>query len=430
MQKTIQTPTERSIDRSATTLFFYCFLAYAFSYLGRQNFSACMPAMIAEGIIDKAWGGYITTAYMLVYGAGQLINGMGGTRIKPQYMIGTGLAGAGAMNILMGFVTSPWLMMLVWGCNGLFQSMLWAPVIRIFTDRLPKHKQYAAGVNIAPSVSVGTVLAYLVPGILLRFTDWRVVFWVAGIVLWIVFLVWTVGHVCLSNYIRYMDEQCQLERNARTEEKATVDKHRASFWTVMITTGLLLVLPCLVCFGALKDAVVSWIPTFFTEQFAMSEYQASLITVAVPVVSVGGAYVSTWLNKRWIRNELWTSGAMFLIALPCMLGVVLCNGRSAVLCVAFLAVAIAAMWGANTMFLTMLPYHFARLGLSSAVTGFFNCFAFFAVAACTSLYGVVASEMGWQTLTLIWLGLSVCGGGFCLVAGKVWAKRSKMLDEG
>ena len=43
--------TRRRIGLCATQLFLYCFLAYTCSYLGRKNFSACIPAMIDEGFI-------------------------------------------------------------------------------------------------------------------------------------------------------------------------------------------------------------------------------------------------------------------------------------------------------------------------------------------------------------------------------------------
>ena len=414
-----------SVNRSANTLFLYCFIAYALSYLGRQNFSACLPSMMAEGVLDKTWGGYITTAYMMVYAAGQFVNGVSGTRIKPQYMIGIGLGGAGIMNLCMGAVSSPVLMLLIWSGNGLFQSMLWAPMIRVFTDRLPKEKQYAAGVNIAPSIPVGTVLAYLLPGILLTFASWRTVFFVMGVILLLACLGWTVGHVYLKKYIDYMEEKCRHERTVQATGNVSPSRPEASLFFVMISAGLLFVLPCLLCLGALKDAVTAWMPTFFAESFGMDGASASLITVIVPAVSVSGAYVSTWINKRFIRNELFTGGLMTAVMTVCMLGVVFLQGHSMMACAAFLAVGISAMWGANTMFLTMLPYHFAKVNLSSAVTGFFNCFTYFSSAAATSVYGILAEYADWQVLTLTWLGIGIFGVISCALAGRVWRKKSE-----
>ena len=430
MMTSSHTPSPRSMNTSANALFLYCFMAYAVSYIGRQNLSACLPAIMSDGLMDKAWGGYIATAYMLCYGAGQLINGWSGTRIKPQYMIGTGLLGAGIMNILMGCLTSPWLMMAVWSGNGLCQSMLWAPIIRVFTDRLPAEKRYSAGVNIATSIPVGTVLAYLIPGILLKFTSWRVVFFASGGVLLVAFLIWSVGHMHLADYIRHMDEICLQERSTLVQNPkgdTTASPKPSLIWAIL-STGILLVLPCIFCNGALKDAMTAWIPTFFAERFGMDESGASLMTVIVPVVSVSGAYVSTWINKKWLGNELRTSSVMFLLAVVCLLGVAVGGEASSVVSAICLAVCISAMWGANTMFLTMLPYHFAKLNLSSAVTGFLNCFAYFSSAVFTSVYGGLAGSVGWHILVWVWLGIGVCGMAMCLVAGKVWAGKRQILE--
>jgi hypothetical protein len=88
------------------------------------------------------------------------------------------------------------------------------------------------------------------------------------------------------------------------------------------------------------------------------------------------------------------------------------------------------MWGANTMFLTMLPYHFAGLGLTSSVTGFLNCCAYFASATFSSLYGLVAEWAGWSALIWIWIFISFLGILVCLVGGRIWGRKAKQLDEG
>ena len=116
--------TPSRVGRCATQLFLYCFLAYTCSYIGRKNFSACLPAMIEESFLTKTWGGTITTAYMLTYSIGQMLNGMIGSKIKPKFMIGIGLFGAAICNFSMGVVSTAMVMPVVWACNGFFHSML------------------------------------------------------------------------------------------------------------------------------------------------------------------------------------------------------------------------------------------------------------------------------------------------------------------
>ena len=427
--------TPRRVGLCATQLFLYCFLAYTCSYLGRKNFSACIPAMIDEGFITKTFAGTVSSAYMLVYGAGQMLNGIIGTKIKPRYMIGTGLCGAGLCNLIMGFAPAAAIMPLIWACNGLFHSMLWAPIIRTFTDLLPAGRKEKAGTNIAASCSVGAILAFLIPGFILRFAGWRTVFYISGGVLLTCFVIWVVGNRFLKGYIRMMEETTALERAAILEkaEKAAAAEHRTvkrSLPAILLASGLWAVIFGLVCNGALRDAVESWAPTFLKEQFGLDSSMANIIAVIIPIVSITGTYFANWLFLKVIKNELTTSCVMFGIAALCVGGLFLCRDMSAILCAVFMAVAISAMWGANHMFLTVVPYHFAPLGVTAAVTGLLNSIIYFATALCAALYGVLADSLGWQAMILIWMGIGLCGTFFCLIFARFWGKKRVALDEG
>ena len=425
----------RRIGICATQLFLYCFLAYTCSYLGRKNFSACIPAMIEQEFITKTFAGTVNSAYMLVYGAGQMLNGIIVTKIKPRYMIGTGLCGAGLCNVAMGFVPSAGIMPLIWALNGLFHSMLWAPIIRTFTDLLPAGRKEKAGTNIAASCSIGAVLAFLIPGLILKFGSWRSVFYISGGVLLTCFLIWVIGNRFLSGYIRMMEETTARERailleKAEAAAAAENRKVKRSLPAILVASGLWAVLFGLVCNGALRDAVESWAPTFLKEQFGQDASMANIITVIIPIISISGTYIANWMFLKLLKNELTTACIMFGIAALCVGGLFLCRDMNAILCAVFMAVAISAMWGANHMFLTVVPYHFAPLGVTAAVTGLLNSIIYFATALCAALYGVLADSFGWSVMILIWMGIGLAGTFFCLLFARFWGKKRVALDEG
>ena len=422
------------IQRSATKLFIYCFLSYACSYIGRKNFSACLPSMIAEGILTKSTGGYVTTAYMICYGAGQLISGLVGSKVKPRYMIGTGIMGAAICNLAMGFSSISALFPVIWAINGLFHSMLWAPIIRVFTDLLPEDRRERAGTNISVACSLGAVLAFLLPAGILRISHWRVVFFVSGGILLAAMLVWVIGNTCLRTYIRMMEEACAVQRRMNFEkaeaQAAATHKHvKHSLPALILASGLWVALFGLVCNGALRDAVESWAPTFLADQFRLEGSAAALISVIIPIISVTGTYFSNWIYIRFIRNELYTACVMFGIACACVLGLYAAREFSALLCALFMAVSVAAMWGANHMFLTVIPYHFASVGMSSAVTGFLNSVIYFATAVGSGIYGILAEQLGWRLLILVWLGVGLAGIVFCILGGKLWGRKKNASPE-
>jgi MFS family permease len=95
-----------------------------------------------------------------------------------------------------------------------------------------------------------------------------------------------------------------------------------------------------------------------------------------------------------------------------------------------MSVSVSAMWGANHMFLTVVPYHFAPLGLSAAVTGMLNSIIYFATAFCSGLYGLLADRLGWIPLMGIWFGIGTVGILVCLLGSGLWGRKRTELDEG
>lgn len=394
--------------------------------------------MITEGLLTKTYGGYITTAYMLVYGAGQMVNGILGSRYQPKYMIGIGLFGATICNLLMGVLNSVWLMVVVWAANGLFHSMLWAPIIRVFTDQIPDERRLRCGANIGAACSVGAILAFVIPGVMLKFTTWRCVFFLSAAILFIAFIVWVLGHKYLRDYLKLMDVVCKRDRVKHFAQTSTVGgdstinttpPKKYSIIGIVVSSGIWLMLLGLLCNGALRDGVESWVPTFLKEQFNLTPSRASLITVFVPIVSISGTYTANWLNNRHIKNELYTAGLMFIVAVLAVLGIYFTRNTNAWICVVFLSISTAAMWGTNHMFLTQLPYHFAKYGMSATITGAFNSIIYFSSALCAGVYGILADRMGWEFLIFIWLMLGILGVVFCLIPGKNWSKKRCQNDN-
>lgn len=432
--------TQKQILSFANRLFWCCFLAYVCSYIGRKNFSACLPEMIGEGLLTKTFGGYITTAYMLVYGAGQLINGFLGSRYKPKYMIGVGLFGATICNLIMGLLQSAWPMPFVWAANGLFHSMLWAPIIRIFTDQIPDERRLWAGANIGASCCTGAVLAFFIPGIILEYSDWRCVFYVSAAILFVSFVVWVVGNKYLRGYTKLMDAVCASERAKLLAEASMIDNsectqkapnRKYSLIALMFASGIWLMLIGLICNGALRDGIESWVPTFLKEQFNISASRASFASVMVPLISLSGTYTANWLNYKYIKNELYTAGLMFAVATLAVVGVFFTREVNVFVCAFFLSLSTAAMWGSNHMFLTQLPYQFSTYGMSAALTGFLNSVIYFASAAGSCLYGILADlNNDWNIVIYVWLASGVVGTIFCYISGRSWAKKRDLTQEG
>ena len=417
-------------NRGATQLFLLCFFAYVASYVGRCNYSALMKPMIESGLFSEGFAPYISTAYLITYGSGQLIFGLLSRKISPKYMLGIGLFGAGLANTLMGLNSIPFLFVILWGLNGVFNAMLWSPLLRAFAEWLPEDHRVKAGVRISISSPIGTVLSYLIPTVTLYLdpTAWRAAFLLCGGTILIYSLLWVFGCFGLRSYI----DEMTVEFNATAEpEKNDGGDRRPSTLRIIWASGLLVAFMAAFFMGSLKDGVTNWLPTILAEECLLEPWLCSLLTTALPIVSFVGAYVAKFLDRKFFHNEIRTTGACFGIAalsiLCAYLSLSYCGAlgglTQGLLISFFLACLTSAIWGVNTMILTFIPYRFARLRLSSTFTGMLNCLIFLIAALGNSVYGEFRLKFGWTPTFLFWVALAVLATVLCVLLAPLFEKK-------
>lgn len=411
-------------SRKSNFLFALCFIAYTFSYFGRYNYSTCLASMMEAGLLDTSFGGWISSAYLVCYGAGQFINGRLGVKVSPKIMVAIGLLGSGLSNVLMGSMSQKYVFLLVWAANGFFNSMLWSPIIRVFTDWMTKSQRLKAGANISLTIPVGMTLSYLIASLMLKIADWRAVFIVCGSLLFLGGAIWIIGISGLKPYIKTMSERNSalisdsLEKLGESKEKKPSLSLRLFF-----STGIVFIAIVALFNGSLKDAVLSWAPTYLKDTYDFTDSAASLVSTFLPLFSVAGPYIAIFLDKKFFKNELTTSGIVFGAAALSLIGVVLLKGSLPLLAVILLAFSMCCMWGVNTMILTFVPYRFGSLGISSAVTGTLNCTAYISASSCTVIYGSMAKAQSWSATVLLWTAFAIGGAAACFMLSGAWKKR-------
>lgn len=407
----------------AAKLFFLCFLAYMFSYFGRYNLSTCLDSMVSEGIVTEQFGALISSAFLICYGIGQFVNGRLTMRISPKIMIAAGLFGSGICNILMSF-SAPGLSVpiaVIWGLNGYFNAMLWSPIIRIFSEWMNENERARAGAHISPSIPFGMLTCYLITFLVLKFSEWRNVFLVCGTLLCVGAAIWLVGTFGLRKYIFSATESFRLQKEALTSDAP--EKGNALSLAVFISTGLIVLVFASFFNGALKDAVISWVPQYLIDTFGFVPSNASLVSTLLPLFSIAGPYFAIWMNKKFFDNECATVGVLYGISAVCTIGMFLLGKNSPIPAVILMATSMACMWGVNSMLLTFVPYHFSASGISSAVTGTLNCIIFLGSSTSTYVYRALASGAVWDTTVLVWFGIGTVSCVSCLVFAKIWKRR-------
>ena len=138
--------------RQQNLLFLLCWAAYVTVYLGRYNFSSALADMVTREVLTKSQGGIIATCFYITYGASQVLSGFLGDKLDARRMVGIGLGVSGIMNLLIGLTSSWKVMTAMWMVNGLAQSMVWSPMLRLLAEELPRQRCLKAGIDIATTV--------------------------------------------------------------------------------------------------------------------------------------------------------------------------------------------------------------------------------------------------------------------------------------
>lgn len=405
-------------------LFFLCWLAYCVSYLGRLNYSAAMTVMIQERVLDTEQAGFISMLYFLTYGIGQLLNGFLSDRSNPKWMILIGIAGSAVANITMGVADNFWQMAFIWGINGYIQSMVWAPIIRIFAEMMTEDDKMRSSVNIASSSVVGTLLSYFVSALLLAVFPWKVVFFIPAVLLFLTGVIFKAGFQSVLDFADSNFNTASIRMQHQEVNHTDNKKERKiAFKQLFLCSELLFIVIPVVIHGVLKDGVTAWVPTYISSGFNLAPSFSVLLTMVLPVVNLAGAYIGWEVYKR-LKKNIFRSNLVFFAGAAVSLLLLFVFGRySAILTVALLAVITSAMMAVNTLMISIYPLKFEKLGRVSSVSGFLNAMAYTGSAISTFGIGLIAKYKGWQVTIFTWFAVTLSAMVFCFLTMKKWKEK-------
>lgn len=416
-------------EKKSWQLVILCLIAYTTVYIGKKNLNVCLPDMIASGICDKTQGGTIGTCFLALYAAGQFINGWLGEKVQPRYMIAGGLFLAGIMNILMGTASNSIMLMIIWGACGFCCSMLWPPIIRAVSTWTTPDISQASAATLSVTIPLGTILADLVCAAALKVSGWRAAFIACGAILVVVSVGLYIGFLTLKSHTA--DKVSETSSDAPEEGiKTVVHSGVKLFCAGIVFTGFAIVFN-----GMIKDGLDLWIPTVLTEQFALDSEIVAVIVTVLPILNIVGVYFAKFLFNKFNMTELGCTALMFAIS-TAALGIVLLMMQTsatgiftAILVTLLLAFSSASMLGANTMILTFIPLHFAKIGRASFLSGTLNCFSYAAAAVSSIAIGAVSEGFGWEGVFVAFVIAALLGAVFSFAGKGKLAKKNKELDE-
>ena len=401
---------------AGTLLFVACWAAYCASYLGRINYTAALTAIVADGVFSKSHAGFIGTVYFFCYGAGQIFSGILGDRVSPYKMVGTGLVGTVCANILMPLCSGSYIVMsVVWGLNGIVQSMLWTPILYIISNILPEEQRRRACLYIAASFPVGSLLSYVISAGAIKFASWHFAFFIPAGIIACIFVFWCLAAGKTSKILGRREKKT-LPVQKNTGAKVSLGK-------LFIVSGAAVICVGILVQGMLKDGVTSWVPTLIKEKYNVSASFSVLLSAVLPIINLSGAWFATKLYEGPFKlNETAATAFCFALTLIPLTGILFVGHYPIALCVIFFALFTTLITAINHLVITLIPVRFAKYGCASTVGGIFNSCTYIGSAISTYGFGAVSEKFGWTATVVFWIILGVIGVAACALPMRRYAR--------
>ena len=399
------------IDSRCKRAAWLCTLVYFTSYVMRINFAVMIVKVCSEMNLHKSELSVVLVGLTIFYGAGQVISGFLGDKIKPTELLFYGVCVAVVCNVAMFFCHSVAAMTVVWCINGLAHSMLWPPTVRLLASNFSEREYVYANIRVSWGSSFATVLLYLLCPVLLYFMSWRYIILICASVGVVTATLW---RICSP---KIFGEAGSAEVK-KEDKKETVKMPSAIYLpVVLITLGI-------IAQGMLRDGVTNWMPAFMMDTFNMTE-ENSILTAVIPAVfSIIAFGVFGKLQQKLIKNEVLCAASIFGLAAVSALVMYLVSGGAAVSTL-LMGLIIACMHGVNLMLVGVVPQRFLKYGRVSTMSGILNACTYVGSAVSTYVFAAIAESKGWNFTVGMWAVIAAAGIVIILVTSVLWKKYSK-----
>ena len=381
-----------------------CVATYLVSYFTRNLLSVCTPMLLETGNYTKESIAVLSSIYMIVYAAGQLINGTIGDYVKPKFMAALGLCISGTGLILFPYLAEN-LQFLCFTLLGFGLSMLRGPLVKTVSENTKPGYARVCCVTLSVTAFAGPLLASLAA---VAFS-WNKVFVIAGIISF-VFAIF--AFFMFTRFeIKGMIHDILLRGPRRRIDLLVVFK--LDHFAIYLFLAMVI--------EALISSVGFWIPTYLTEYLGYSTETAggwysfmSLLKSICPLLCL--AIVALFHDDCFKMM-----GVMFAATTLFFLTMLLFHAKLPsvlILTVArvFSGFASATMW---TIYIPSL----GKSGRVSSANGVLDCCGYIGASAANVGLAYVIERIGWEKVPLSFAVISFLGVALCVIGIKARKER-------
>lgn len=370
-----------------------CALGYVACYFAKNLLGVVSPYMIEEGFYDIQYIGLLSTANMVSYAVGQLVNGVIGEKLPAKYMISCGLTFAGICYMVMACSNQRILVTVVYSLSGFFLAMLFAPMVKVISENTKPIYTMRCSLGLTFGSLAGTPIA----GMLAILFEWKLVIVICSFVL---MFMGVLSFVCFHRYehvgiIKYKQPQEKAKQGGGA--KILLKHAIVKFSFVAILTGIV------------RTSVVFWIPTYLSQYLALSTANATSIFTIMTLAQSAAPYINMVLIYNVLLKKNMNRMLLLMFASCTLCFVMMYVVPYAAVNIVFLFLAVLGANGASAVIWNAYCPSLKDTGMVSTATGYLNFLSYVAAALANQLFANAVSDIGWGNLILVWSGLMLVG---------------------
>lgn len=371
--------------------------------------------------VSHADAGLVSTMFFFAYGAGQIINGILCRKYNARFIITFSLLVSAAINLAVFFLPSFFTLKYLWLLNGFSLSFLWAVLSTVLSRCLSDENLKKAVVIMSISTPAGTFLAYLLGALFTKVDFFNLSFLVGAAALFAIGALWFFSYGKLTSGKTYGKSGEIADKNGEvataevlhTDENYSAEKRNAMITLVFL--GVFAVINNLV-----KDGLSTWMPSVLKEKYELSESGSIALSLALPFLSVFGAFVATRVNDK-TKNFVFTSVIFFAVSALLMPIIIWGDLGGFVLPLCVFALIALLMTAVNSVVTTMAPMYMRNFFFSGTLAGALNGCCYLGSTISSYGLGKIADDLSWNAVFIIIFAFCIAAvvlGGAYFIRGK------------
>ena len=370
--------------RKYIIIIFISWLAYLISYLGRNDYSACLLEIVNSTGMTRASAGMISSSFALCNAVGQLISSMIVNKISPIKLISAEIFTVAVINLLFPTSENLYIMMLLWGMNGVMQATLLCGITRIFSETMEEPWLSRGAVSLNTIGAVGGMINYLLCPLLIRFFRWQIVFFTISTMLFILGIVWCV----------VMPKLTSDKKKDGSVKKILVEGRSKSLLEILLSKGAFFALLAVFVIGSLRESVSLWIPSYLNENFQLSVTLSTAVTAVVPMLQICGALLAGRIGSK-MKNLFLPSMMAFMISMTCFILIRAIGTATVAAVVILFVINDISMTAALTFLLSLYPIRCMDRKNIAKLVGVLNFCVHLGDFAASTGFGWLSTVGGW-----------------------------------